>query len=570
MPLPKPNAGESRNEFVSRCMIDLTIRDEYGSLDQRIAVCNSLYENKQENKQFGQNWVKDYDRVLTRAERTSVKNFRNYYLSEYEKGANMYLEDRLNNQSINTLFKNDDLTKMYQKMYVDVGMKMFKWFKKEYEKDLKKQESFDTLYAEQFAKEGLAQAGTSVTLVSGTAKKSLENIIQKLTQDPVFQESGVNVQKRMFRKEFKRYSDYQAERLVRTESNYLSNYANEQSALSVYPQNQLKKQWITRIDNKERASHNAVNNDIKMMNEPFIVGGFRMMRPGHKVDGNAKEVINCRCVLAYIPIPNAQTIQEINDIGFGLTRELVSDDQLGIVQAIVNNTIREELVNRSVIKPNGWDEITNDFGEFDDSYLSMLSEKITITKFNGRSFASVDGKSISLNTSQYKYAEGKHKVLAHEVGHSIHLQRGWITPYSEIKGTTNKIVKDTFDKYLKKYGFRDKAKTQEISKKLNELGWFSRTENYKNIKEFADLTQEQYINYLTGYADTIEALTKGKAGWGHGKTYYSRFSGSYRYMEFFAHAMENTFVGNPVFKYYDIDLYNDMIKMIRELQKIPK
>lgn len=42
MPLPKPQSGESRNEFVSRCMRD----DEIGKFptqEQRIAVCISQW-----------------------------------------------------------------------------------------------------------------------------------------------------------------------------------------------------------------------------------------------------------------------------------------------------------------------------------------------------------------------------------------------------------------------------------------------------------------------------------------------------------------------------------------------
>lgn len=46
MPLPKPNEGEERNDFTSRCMGDSVMNKEYQSQDQRFAVCNSLWTRK--------------------------------------------------------------------------------------------------------------------------------------------------------------------------------------------------------------------------------------------------------------------------------------------------------------------------------------------------------------------------------------------------------------------------------------------------------------------------------------------------------------------------------------------
>lgn len=41
MPLPKPNKGESEDQFISRCMSDEKMKSEYGKKDQRVAVCYS-------------------------------------------------------------------------------------------------------------------------------------------------------------------------------------------------------------------------------------------------------------------------------------------------------------------------------------------------------------------------------------------------------------------------------------------------------------------------------------------------------------------------------------------------
>ena len=46
MPLPKPNSGESHDDFISRCMANETMISEYPDEDQRNAVCESQWGQK--------------------------------------------------------------------------------------------------------------------------------------------------------------------------------------------------------------------------------------------------------------------------------------------------------------------------------------------------------------------------------------------------------------------------------------------------------------------------------------------------------------------------------------------
>jgi len=39
------------------------------------------------------------------------------------------------------------------------------------------------------------------------------------------------------------------------------------------------------------------------------------MRPG---EGSARNVINCRCSAVYLPVKDANTINQLDNIGFGL------------------------------------------------------------------------------------------------------------------------------------------------------------------------------------------------------------------------------------------------------------
>jgi len=45
MPIPKPRAGESKKEYVKRCMANDTMVKEYG-VDQRFAICVAKWGEK--------------------------------------------------------------------------------------------------------------------------------------------------------------------------------------------------------------------------------------------------------------------------------------------------------------------------------------------------------------------------------------------------------------------------------------------------------------------------------------------------------------------------------------------
>ena len=49
MPLPSPRDGERKSKFMSRCMVDLTAKDEFKDVKQRAAVCSSQFD-KAESK----------------------------------------------------------------------------------------------------------------------------------------------------------------------------------------------------------------------------------------------------------------------------------------------------------------------------------------------------------------------------------------------------------------------------------------------------------------------------------------------------------------------------------------
>jgi len=50
MPLPTPKKGESRKDFINRCMKDEVMKREYKDRNQRFAICNSQYDRKEKGE----------------------------------------------------------------------------------------------------------------------------------------------------------------------------------------------------------------------------------------------------------------------------------------------------------------------------------------------------------------------------------------------------------------------------------------------------------------------------------------------------------------------------------------
>jgi hypothetical protein len=327
MPLPKPRAGEERANFVDRCIVDLNVVNDFRSMEQRMAVCNSLYEQEKEIKSVSENWGTLFEAELKRAERESIKDFRDYYSSQYNKAsAQFILTGNLNQADLSAYFQNNDLQNMYRDMYEKIGLRFANWYAKHWKKALAKAtdiNGYQSIWQAKFAYIGEQVGAQRVTLVAGTAKDTLIKITQQAMRDPQFMSLGDKEKARILRSQFDKYSDYQARRLVRTESTNAANFATMQSASDLFPAQEMNKVWITAIDGRERPAHHSANRQTVQFIKPFIVGGESLMHPGDS-NGSAGNVINCRCSVAPIPRPNAQTIGEaITDIGFGMAQAQV-------------------------------------------------------------------------------------------------------------------------------------------------------------------------------------------------------------------------------------------------------
>ena len=52
MPLPKPNKNEQKSHFISRCMSNTNIQNDFKTQEQRVAVCYNLFKHKQSKASY--------------------------------------------------------------------------------------------------------------------------------------------------------------------------------------------------------------------------------------------------------------------------------------------------------------------------------------------------------------------------------------------------------------------------------------------------------------------------------------------------------------------------------------
>ena len=522
-------------------------------------------------------WQSAFERTLDKAERAAVRDFANYYKTETDKAVNIMLQkNSINEQDLLGLFTNDGFGKRYEALYESIGLTFANWYAKNFDKYLTKGVSpnqFQEPWRAAFRNLGITTGAQRVTLVQNTAKKTLIKVFRQLSNDPVFQSEGEAVRARMLRQQFDRYNKYQAERLVRTEATNAANYATMQSAQDIFPGADMQKEWISASDERVRSWHKTSNieDTIVDFNKPFIVMGEELMRPGDP-KGSAKNVINCRCSVAPFPKENAQTSGLIEDIGFGLNTTATDETLRSLApatQAAIDTIIVDEVAEQISNTPKTLSELVstnpnipaNIVELFDnDSGLDLelfthfrKPQKLVIKNVRPNQQGGI------VTTTKYKSVYETKKVYIHESGHFVADSRKWIVRGLFEKDSAVEPLTKIFDKWAK-YS-NNKANTKRLWKELNDIKPY---ESFDTLGvKLGYSNRSDYMADVGALKDTFGALTKEKVGGGHGKSYYK--NKSFQWHEFIAHAYENKFQGNKLFKSLYRELYDDMIKMVDEL-----
>ena len=218
----------------------------------------------------------DYERQMDIAERSQIRAFNKFLFENYQKGIRQQLTT--GSVSYESLFQTDQLIDLYSDLYSEVGLRFAKFYTKEFQHLSRKATLQENTWQELFGHAGRVYAGGMVTLVSGTKKDHLKQVLRRLYSDVEFQAKGVEEQARILNNQFKGYSRNEAIRLVRTESGTAANYATSVAAKDLFDPNELVKEWMAGMDGRERLSHRNADGDIVDFDKPFKGGDHASSR----------------------------------------------------------------------------------------------------------------------------------------------------------------------------------------------------------------------------------------------------------------------------------------------------
>ncbi|MFF4147299.1 phage minor head protein [Streptomyces sp. NPDC001698] len=140
-----------------------------------------------------------------------------------------------------------------------------------------------------------------------------------------------------FAREGAQLGDDREERIASTEAGRAWNTATLGAARDAAgPDKPLVKQWISRGDSRVRRDHKAANGQIRLIDEPFTVGGVHMDAP-HDPAAPASQTVRCRCRLAVHPETQASAFgsQDASRAAFSDPRLTAAGEHTGAMIALV-------------------------------------------------------------------------------------------------------------------------------------------------------------------------------------------------------------------------------------------
>lgn len=233
--------------------------------------------------------------------------------------------------------------------------------------------------------------------------------------------------------------------------------------------------------------------------------------------------------------------------------------------------IKNKPVSKSKFEPENYKNIVGEGADLPKEFWDKLKHKTPLYKSTDKIGSYHEGTSaggkVHLQLDGIENPIIKKFHIAHEYGHAIHTQQRWVNvqAFSKTQGFSEAVPEFTavFDKWRKRLGLGKNAKMKELVQRT-----YTRRieEGLKEMQSKFGVSDELDYEYATSLMDTFGALTNGKVGKGHTMQYYKRANNGGGKIEFFAHASENKWVGNPYMKEMFPQLYRDMIEMWDELK----
>jgi len=317
MPIPSPNTGESRSNFIGRCVSFLV--DEGRPEDQAVAICSNEWDesNKAEEIKKARIW-KAFD--------NKRKAFESYATDVFHKGLKKsiqpYLDEVIRTQSfdvdIDLTYKEEPIVEAYEKVYLKV-MKPFAL--DTYNQFVQKSRKTGVDW-EKLIKEWL-KANTTRKIV-GVSNYTKKRVLKQVELALIGGLSVDDFARNILPMDFA-FSMGRARRIGRTEiiagSNMGSLMGAKESGTS------LMKKWLSSRDDRVRShfkgnqwDHFAPERDQAIpLDDPFVLTSIEgkpnyLLAPSDdSLGADAGNTINCRCTQIYVKpeeIQESEVLQE--------------------------------------------------------------------------------------------------------------------------------------------------------------------------------------------------------------------------------------------------------------------
>lgn len=145
----------------------------------------------------------------------------------------------------------------------------------------------------------MAQSDVIITTLQKNLVQDLNEVLVESAVEGITIDKSVVAKKT--RNKFVKKSKNRATTIAQTEIGTASGYSTQTEAqvLKQHKNLDVKKIWISLLDDVTRVSHVFADGQIQNMDDPFIVGGEALMYP-RDPSGTLGNIINCRCERVFL------------------------------------------------------------------------------------------------------------------------------------------------------------------------------------------------------------------------------------------------------------------------------
>lgn len=339
---------------------------------------------------------------------------------------------------------------------------------------------------------------------------------------------GIPELARLIEGKYDQWDKTRATTIARTETGRVANAATFNGLRDI---GITRKEWLATNDPRTRAEHWKAHHQIVDMDDPFIVGGEKLMYP-NDINGTAKQTINCRCTLApvmddmfeLLPMPEPeQRLQAY--------KPLVSN---GIIDSVVKHGIN---VGAGLINNVHAIGIPDEKREWDNTVYGMTERPLPINATAPSGYYNPNRQGAQLPhivVSDYASELDEHYrridsqfTLIHETGHLIdkHLfsvdnnygsHNADKNEASPLHGIMRKIKETTLYAEIKKIS---ETATVEVV--------YTKENGFLGIKKVADEGTRKYYEYLARDIELFARAYTQYIAFESGTTARSEFLGEY-------------------------------------------